>query len=123
MNKDFLALDKVKDFGELVDLVFISPPWGGTSYSKDLVYDLDHIKPNFREILRKALLLANNVVLFLPRNTNLKQLEELLLSYDSLYSDSNECFVIIEALIKGSANISALGVFIGPQFKVLLART
>eukprot|EP00826_Nyctotherus_ovalis_P042780 TRINITY_DN4453_c0_g1_i2.p1 TRINITY_DN4453_c0_g1~~TRINITY_DN4453_c0_g1_i2.p1 ORF type:complete len:372 (-),score=113.57 TRINITY_DN4453_c0_g1_i2:461-1576(-) len=123
VNKDFLVLDKVKDFDELVDLVFISPPWGGISYSKDLVYDLNQIKPNFREILRKALLLANNVVLFLPRNTDLRQLEELLLSYDSLYSDSNECFVTVEALIKGNANISALVVFIGPLFKVLLAST
>jgi len=119
INKDFLVLDKSKDFDNLIDIVFISLPWGGINYSKELIYNLDQIVPNFRETLRKALLLANNVVLFLPRNTDLRQLETIISSYDSLYSNSKECFVTIEALIKSNTNISALVVYIGPLFKVL----
>jgi trimethylguanosine synthase len=118
INKDFLLLDKSKDFEDLIDVVFISPPWGGITYSKELIYNLDQIVPNFRDTLRKALLLANNVVLFLPRNTDLKQLETIISSYDSVYSSSNECFVSIEVLIKSNTNISALVVYIGPLFKV-----
>ncbi len=120
LNKDFLVLDKTKDFKDPIEVVFISPPWGGTSYSKDRIYNLENIKPRFKEIVRKALSLADNVVLFLPRNVDITQLSDLLLGYDSLYPvNTKECIVTIEALVYGGKSIRAILVFIGPMFKVL----
>ena len=122
INKDFLVLDKVKDFSDPLDVVFVSPPWGGVTYSKDRVYNLEaNIKPNIREIIRKALSLADNLVLFLPRNVDITQLANILQEYDSLYSagSSHECIATIEALIYGGTNIRAVVVFIGPMFRVM----
>ncbi len=120
INKDFLLLDKAKDFLDPVDVVFISPPWGGTSYSKDQIYSLDMIKPNFREVVRKAISLADNVVLFLPRNTNVQQLTNILTSYESIFASNEhkETVVTVEALIYGGRNLRAIIVYIGPMFQV-----
>lgn len=120
-NKDFLSLDKYTDFKTAIDVVFISPPWGGVSYAEDPVYNLDQIKPNLKECIRKAFVLADNVVLFLPRNTDIKQLQMILLEFEQLYlNESKECIVTVEALIKGKTKITAIVVFIGPLFKVFM---
>ena len=122
INKDYLLLDKAQDFLAPVDVVFVSPPWGGLTYSKDQVYNLELIKPNFREIVRKSLSLADNVVLFLPRNVNIQQLSDILLSFESIYAAPHqECIVTLEAIIYGGRNLSAVVAFIGPLFQVLMA--
>jgi hypothetical protein len=55
------------------DLVFLSPPWGGPSYvqqkllsfSQESIDGLEGV-----EIIKRALIMTNNVVCFLPRNTD-----------------------------------------------------
>lgn len=56
-----------------VDAVFLSPPWGGPSYLREKVYDLDRQEPNGYEIFRIARRISPNIAYFLPRNTSVKQ--------------------------------------------------
>lgn len=60
------------------NLIFISPPWGGIQYSRNSNkqdYDLFEKFPiNLMKIFNKAIKLTENIVLFLPRNSNLKQI-------------------------------------------------
>lgn len=121
LNKNVLLLDKTKDLNENLDIIFISPPWGGVTYSKEKAYNLEHIKPKFEEILRKALSLADNVVMFLPRNIDITQLANFILKQESLfYASNHECIVTIEALIYGGKDTRAILLFVGPLFKVIL---
>lgn len=59
-----------------IDCVFGSPPWGGPQYSKSKTYDLEAalVPMGITEMLRTFLEISPNVVLFLPRNSNLSQL-------------------------------------------------
>lgn len=59
-----------------IDCVFGSPPWGGPQYLKSETYDLEMgLQPmGITEMLRSFLSISSNVVLFLPRNSDLNQL-------------------------------------------------
>ncbi|XP_062560801.1 trimethylguanosine synthase [Armigeres subalbatus] len=61
------------------DVVFLSPPWGGPSYLKDEVYDLETslIPVPASELMGKARLVSRNVAMYLPRNSNTQQLTML----------------------------------------------
>ncbi|KAF9811391.1 hypothetical protein SFRURICE_002760 [Spodoptera frugiperda] len=70
----------VGDFFELAprltaDMVFLSPPWGGPSYSKAKEYDVETmLRPRpASELMRVARTISPNVELFLPRNTRRDQ--------------------------------------------------
>lgn len=58
------------------DCVFGSPPWGGPEYLRNDVYDLEqHLKPmGITKMLKSFLKLSPNVIMFLPRNSDLNQL-------------------------------------------------
>ncbi|KAL6732454.1 hypothetical protein Aduo_003214 [Ancylostoma duodenale] len=60
-----------------VDAVFLSPPWGGPSYLKSEVFDLDDLTPNGFDIYTAARKMSPNIAYFLPRNTSIKQLVSL----------------------------------------------
>lgn len=62
------------------DIVFLSPPWGGPAYMKhDTIYDLEEsLLPVAASILMEATRkVTNNIVMYLPRNSNTKQLATL----------------------------------------------
>lgn len=72
---NFLQLaDKLR-----ADVIFLSPPWGGPSYLKDEVYDLETslIPVPATELMRKARMVSRNVAMYLPRNSNTQQLTML----------------------------------------------
>ncbi|KAL3284722.1 hypothetical protein HHI36_018867 [Cryptolaemus montrouzieri] len=54
------------------DVVFMSPPWGGPSYSNRLVYDLEKmLQPSpFSKLMEAANTISKNVAVFLPKNSN-----------------------------------------------------
>jgi len=54
--------------------VFLSPPWGGTGYNLMEEYALEHIFPDFDCIVDKATEYSPNLMLFLPRNTSIRDL-------------------------------------------------
>ncbi|XP_050097191.1 uncharacterized protein LOC126578548 [Anopheles aquasalis] len=61
------------------DTVFLSPPWGGPSYMKDEVYDLEKslLPLPATDLMQAAQQVSHNVVLYLPRNSNTQQLTML----------------------------------------------
>ncbi|CCH40503.1 hypothetical protein BN7_36 [Wickerhamomyces ciferrii] len=61
-----------------VDLVFCSPPWGGPAYKGKDFFDLDLLLPlPIKELLISFKEISSNIVLFLPRNSNLERLSEV----------------------------------------------
>ncbi|XP_058460302.1 uncharacterized protein LOC131435988 [Malaya genurostris] len=72
---DFLQLaDQLR-----ADVVFLSPPWGGPSYLKEEVYDLESslIPVPASEMMSKARQVSHNIAIYLPRNSNTQQLTML----------------------------------------------
>ncbi|XP_020694875.1 trimethylguanosine synthase-like [Dendrobium catenatum] len=60
------------------DVVFLSPPWGGPSYSRIQTFTLDMLKPKDGYLIfQAAQKISPNIIMFLPRNVDLRQVEEL----------------------------------------------
>ncbi|KAF6137892.1 hypothetical protein GIB67_014021, partial [Kingdonia uniflora] len=60
------------------DVVFLSPPWGGPDYCNIETFSLDLLKPkDGYTIFQAAQKITPNIVMFLPRNVDLHQVEEL----------------------------------------------
>mmetsp|Transcript_12925 Transcript_12925/g.14832 ORF Transcript_12925/g.14832 Transcript_12925/m.14832 type:complete len:247 (+) Transcript_12925:436-1176(+) len=79
--RDYLE-SSASDFEEKrIDVVFLSPPWGGVGYTQMEKYKLEYVYPNFNEILTKSLEFSKNLVLFLPRNTDVTELCSVLSIY------------------------------------------
>ncbi|QLQ81430.1 hypothetical protein HG537_0F01910 [Torulaspora globosa] len=59
-----------------IDCIFGSPPWGGPDYLASKSYDLETaLQPmGITEMLASFLSVSPNVILFLPRNSNLDQI-------------------------------------------------
>lgn len=64
-----------------IDVLYLSPPWGGTGYNLLKEYTLDHVFPDFDQLLKKALEFSSNLILFLPRNTSIDDLIERLSAF------------------------------------------
>eukprot|EP01124_Arcella_intermedia_P027568 TRINITY_DN5426_c0_g1_i4.p1 TRINITY_DN5426_c0_g1~~TRINITY_DN5426_c0_g1_i4.p1 ORF type:complete len:183 (-),score=47.65 TRINITY_DN5426_c0_g1_i4:72-620(-) len=76
----FLAGDflKILEYWRFrVDAVFLSPPWGGPAYSNADSFDLTVTQPNIIEVFNIAKQISNNICIYLPRNTNIQQIEAL----------------------------------------------
>ncbi|XP_026402217.1 trimethylguanosine synthase-like isoform X1 [Papaver somniferum] len=73
----------VGDFFQLAsslkgDVVFLSPPWGGPTYTTVEKFTLDLLQPkDGYSIFQAAQKITPNIIMFLPRNVNLHQVEEL----------------------------------------------
>ncbi|KAJ1919489.1 RNA methylase protein [Mycoemilia scoparia] len=60
------------------DAVFLSPPWGGPKYIDSSTYSLDMMLPRpGKDIFEVATGISQNICLFLPRNSNPKEIIEL----------------------------------------------
>ncbi|XP_043708937.1 trimethylguanosine synthase-like isoform X2 [Telopea speciosissima] len=60
------------------DVVFLSPPWGGPAYRTIKNFTLDLLKPkDGYSIFQVAQKITPNIIMFLPRNVDLQQVEEL----------------------------------------------
>ncbi|KAL5699101.1 hypothetical protein ACHQM5_030047 [Ranunculus cassubicifolius] len=73
----------VGDFFQLApslkgDVAFLSPPWGGPTYRSIDSFTLDLLKPkDGYSIFQEAQKITPNIIMFLPRNVDLNQVEEL----------------------------------------------
>ncbi|SCU82612.1 LADA_0C06766g1_1 [Lachancea dasiensis] len=77
---DWPTLSRKKRFNKLkIDCVFSSPPWGGPQYLKSELYDLEAalLPQGLRETLQGLFQVSGNVVLFLPRNSDLGQISRV----------------------------------------------
>lgn len=81
---DFFALAK----NLKADAVFLSPPWGGPRYQNNDVYDLETMllpKP-ITEIMAVAKRITDNIALFVPKNSNVDQVNSYLLGFALFYT-------------------------------------
>lgn len=60
-----------------VDIIILSPPWGGVDYSKQKFNIKDFPSGNGVELIEKALAICSNVVCIFPRNCVNKQMKDL----------------------------------------------
>lgn len=62
-----------------IDIAFASPPWGGPDYSAEEVFDLQKsLYPlSLEELLKGLFKISNNVILFLPRNSDINQIQDI----------------------------------------------
>lgn len=61
-----------------MDVIFLSPPWGGPKYVHLESFDIQkHIPQDGIEIFKAALNVTENIAYFLPRNANVDQLASL----------------------------------------------
>ncbi|KAF8021674.1 hypothetical protein BT93_G1964 [Corymbia citriodora subsp. variegata] len=73
----------VGDFFQLApslkgDIVYLSPPWGGPSYKMIQQFNLDLLRPkDGYSVFQAAQRITPNIIMFLPRNMDLDQVEEL----------------------------------------------
>jgi len=62
-----------------IDVVFLSPPWGGPEYLAESTYSLARTQPErAAELFRLARLMTPNVAFYVPRNTVLEDIAGLL---------------------------------------------
>lgn len=62
-----------------VDVVFMSPPWGGPKYLNATEYDIfQMITPDIKQIMQVCNKITRNVILYLPRNADPDQMIALL---------------------------------------------
>ncbi|KMZ74735.1 Trimethylguanosine synthase [Zostera marina] len=60
------------------DVLFLSPPWGGPSYSKIESFTLDLLKPkDGYSLFQVAQSITPNIIMFLPRNVDVNEVEQL----------------------------------------------
>lgn len=66
---------------ETIDCIFASPPWGGPQYLKANLYDLETmlVPMGITSLLETFKQLSDNIIIFLPRNSNLNQLSQATL--------------------------------------------
>lgn len=67
-----------------IDVVFLSPPWGGPKYKSNAVFDLRGMEPNYETTFFTSLSIAKNIIYLLPRNSDLTQLEMLAYQHQML---------------------------------------
>lgn len=74
---------KLQPLGEY-SVLFASPPWGGPGYIEDDVFNLQTMQPYSLDDLWTAFsAFARDVVLYLPRSSDLKQLAEISAKHKS----------------------------------------
>jgi trimethylguanosine synthase len=75
---DFIVGDYFDCIGGIkADIVFLSPPWGGPTYMRrDMVYDVEEclLPAPASKLLSETRKITKNIVMYLPRNSNTKQL-------------------------------------------------
>lgn len=86
-----------------IDCIFGSPPWGGPQYLKQDVYDLElALKPmGITELLKSFAKISDNIVLFLPRNSDLHQLSRATRSVMGADAKCRILKVSVHGYVKG----------------------
>ncbi|KAL5273041.1 TGS1 family protein [Megaselia abdita] len=78
---DFIVGDFLKIYKDLkgIDAIFLSPPWGGIDYKKSAEYDIEtQLQPIGASLLfEKCREITDNIAIFLPRNSDTKQIVRL----------------------------------------------
>ena len=114
-TQDFLKLNLNN---EKVDYVFLSPPWGGPEYKNETIYSLKKwITPDIDKIIQKSFKISQNIILYLPRNTDLEELADIIYKYDKNNIESLSNTILLDTRFLNSASkIKGILVLYGPKF-------
>ena len=117
-TNDFLKLNLGK---EKIDYVFLSPPWGGPEYKNETAYSLKKwIMPDIDNIIQKSLSISENIMIYLPRNTDLEELANIIYKYDRDNIESLSNTILFDVKYLNSASkIKGILVLYGPKFNSL----
>lgn len=119
--KDYLK-STAKDFdNNKINAVFLSPPWGGVGYTQMDKYKFEYMHPNFNDTLTKSLEFSGNLILFIPRNTDVKEICSVLSIYAEKMNSmgrKNEIAIEIERLGHQAGATSVLVVYTGELARV-----
>jgi predicted RNA methylase len=77
--------------GEVVDGIFMSPPWGGPDYVKELDFDFSMMPIDWDRVIKLSLIVSKNLALFLPRSLSDEALKSIgkmgrLVQIEEVYS-------------------------------------
>lgn len=85
---NFVCGDVVTSFPTIVvDVIFLSPPWGGPSYKND-IFQLKELRVSHidgLQLLKCALQVTQNVAFYLPRNVSLHDVIDLGVPFEVSY--------------------------------------
>ena len=81
--KDYLESNANDYDNKQINAVFLSPPWGGVGYTQMEKYKFEYMHPNFNDILTKSLEFTRNLILYIPRNTDVEEICSVLSIYAS----------------------------------------
>ncbi|XP_055380337.1 trimethylguanosine synthase [Condylostylus longicornis] len=104
---DFFQLSKnIK-----ADGVFLSPPWGGPNYAKRKVFDIENDLQPFgaSHLLNCARTISKNIALYIPKNSNIKQIVKLAGENSQVEIDHNYFGDKIVALTAFFGEIISIG--------------
>ncbi|WRT69641.1 uncharacterized protein IL334_006630 [Kwoniella shivajii] len=93
IHGDFISFSKSfasRGKGEVVDVVFLSPPWGGIDYlnTPSATFPLSSILPiPGDDLFHITASLTPNIAYYLPRNTDLKELSTLAKSLECVHEN------------------------------------
>ena len=106
------------DFKEKSDYIFLSPPWGGANYKNDNEFTLKKwIYPDIETIISHSLQLSQNLMFYLPRNTDIEELVGLLYKCGKEEIKNNDNTIYLDVQYLHSANkIKAILILYGEEF-------
>lgn len=113
INKDFLQISPEdihypEDRANKIDVLFMSPPWGGVGYNMLPEYKLEYLFPDFKQVLRKSMEFSRNLIIFLPKNTSVDDILDYLIPHAAQLTEDpenrkNELVIEIEQIIYGDS--------------------
>ena len=127
-NEDFLNFSP----DQKIDVVFLSPPWGGIDYVYQEEYLLkDNIFPDISKMIKKAFQISERVIFSLPRNIIINELIELLVdSLDGVIIDRasieiekmhlNNKFIMTHVLFGNASKVLFLTITLYSLFLLIL---
>lgn len=97
---EFIVGDFLKVFKDLkgVDAIFLSPPWGGMNYKYSSMYNIEtQLQPiGASPLLKICRQITENIAVFLPRNSDTKQIRKLagLGKYVEIEHNYSDCSLV-----------------------------
>lgn len=115
-HRDYLEATAEDFDNKTINAVFLSPPWGGVGYTQMHKYKFEYMHPNFNDTLSKSLEFSKNLILYIPRNTDVTEICSVLSIYANKMSEmgrEHEIRFEIERLGHQNGATSVLVVYTG----------
>jgi hypothetical protein len=121
VNSDYLKLSK-PNCKVRADYVFLSPPWGGLKYKDSQYYSIrELVTPNIIEIVKTSLIIAKNIIFYLPRTLLLEELFDIVYECANSLEPKKRREIFFDVHVLNSAKkIKAVMIIVGVNAKEVL---